>query len=65
MTSDESIPDIVPAAVFLQDLNAKMRHADLIYVREAHRKSDQYPVFVFHDRVYLPADVAGWLVDTE
>ena len=36
-----------------------MGHADLIDIRKAHGKPDIHSLFFFHDRIDLPADIAG------
>ena len=36
-----------------------MGHADLINVRETHRKTDIHFIFVLHYRINLAADVPG------
>ena len=61
---DALAPDVLPAVEHIvQDLNAQMGHADLIYVRETHTETDVHPGRIFDHGVHLPADVAGGLLN--
>ena len=44
---------------FIKDLDAKMRHTDLIDIRETHRKAYVDVFHVLHHRIHLSADVTG------
>ena len=57
-------PHILPAVEhIIKDLDTEMGHADLVYVRKAHRETDIHLAFVFHHRVDLAADITGRLLD--
>ncbi len=61
---DPLAPHILPAVEHVvKDLDAKMRHANLVDVRKAHGKTDINAFRVFHDTVGLPADVARRFLD--
>ena len=47
----------------VQDLDADIAHADLIYIGKAHRKSDIHIFFILFNRVYLPADISFGVLD--
>ena len=59
-------PDILPPVKHgIQDLHAKVRHADFVNVRKTHGKADMhfFRVFIYH--VYLASDIAGGLLNTQ
>ena len=47
----------------IENLDAQMGHADLIYIRKAHGKTNRYLVFVFTDAVQLVSNVARRLIN--
>ena len=49
----------------VKDLDPQMGHADIIYVREAHGKPDIHTGRILTYRIDLPADITGWLLDTQ
>ena len=59
-------PDIVTLVEhIIKNLDAKMGHADLIDIRKTKSNADIHLLFVFHHRVYLIADIAGWFLDAQ
>ena len=54
-----------PVEHIIQNLQPQMRHADLIHVREAHRKTDIHLLRVLHHRIDLAADIPGRFVNTQ
>ena len=59
-------PDVIPAVEHIvQDLDAQVGHADLIYIREAHGKADIHLVFVLHHRIHFAADIARRLFNIQ
>lgn len=57
-------PDVRPAVKHtVKDLHSQMRHANFIYVRKAHRKTDVYLIRIFINRIQLIAQIAGRLLN--
>ena len=47
----------------VEDLDAQMRHTDLVHIRETHAKQDIDGIYILRCRIDLVADVARRLLD--
>ena len=63
---DAFTPHVIHAVKHIvEDLNAQVRHADLVDVGETHGETDRDVSFVFYDGIHLTPDIALRLFDAE